>query len=86
MPDWIYQTLFRSLLFRIGALQRLGAHRAGPGLIGLMGQTRPSPSLSRTLLGLRFSAPVMIGAELPGNERALAALSCSGLEQWNSGR
>lgn len=41
--------------------------------------SRPAPSLSRSLRGLHFPAPVMVGAELPGNERALAALSRFGV-------
>lgn len=89
MPDWTYQTLFRPLLFRLpaararaltlGALQRLGANRLGPQLIALMGHTHPAPSLGRQYFGLTFPSPVLIGAELAGNERALGALSRFGV-------
>jgi dihydroorotate dehydrogenase len=89
MPDWTYQTLFRPLLFRLsppqaraltlGALRGLGAHRLGPQLIALMGHTRPAPILARTRLGLHFPTPVIVGAELAGNEAALAALARFGV-------
>jgi dihydroorotate dehydrogenase len=89
MPDWTYQTLFRPLLFRLpaararaltlGALQRLGANRLGPPLIALLGHTRPAPSLARRHFGLTFPSPMLIGAELAGNERALGALSRFGV-------
>lgn len=89
MPDWTYQTLFRPLLFRLpaararaltlGALQRLGANQLGPPLIALMGHTRPAPSLGRQYFGLTVPSPVLIGAELAGNERALGALSRFGV-------
>lgn len=56
MPDWTYQTLFRPLLFRLaapqaraltlGALQHLGAHRAGPTLIALMGHTKKASAVA----------------------------------------
>jgi dihydroorotate dehydrogenase len=89
MPDWTYQTLFRPLLFRLpaararaltlGTLQRLGANHLGPQLIALMGHTRPAPSLGRRHFELTFPSPVLIGAELAGNERALGALSRFGV-------
>jgi dihydroorotate dehydrogenase len=89
MPDWTYQTLFRPLLFRLpapraraltlGALGALGRHRLGPQLIALMGHMRPPPSIARQALGLRFASPVGIGADLPGNEGALAALARFGV-------
>ena len=89
MPDWTYQTLFRPLLFRlpppraraltIGALGVLGRYRLGPQLIALMGHMRPSPSVAVEAFGLNFASPVVIGADLPGNEAALAALSRFGV-------
>lgn len=89
MPDWTYQTLFRPLLFRLAppraralildALHCLGTQRLGPRLIALMGHTRPAPSLARTCLGLHFPSPVLVGAELTGNERALGALARFGV-------
>lgn len=84
MPDWTYQTLFRPLLFRLaptrarawtlGALAYLGAHRWGPQLIALMGHTQPAPSLQRSIVGRTIATPVVVSADLPGNERALATL------------
>lgn len=89
MPDWTYQTLFRPLLFRLpapraraitlGALHCLGAHWLGPQLIALMGHTRPAPSLARTCFGLHFPSPVLVGANLGGNEHALSALARFGV-------
>lgn len=85
MPDWTYQTVLRPTLFRLpadqarsltlAALERLGANPLGPGVIALMGHAAPAPSLARDLLGLPIAAPVGIGADLPGNERGLAALA-----------
>lgn len=89
MPDWSYQTLFRPLLFRLpaarartlilDALQCLGATHLGPRIIAVMGHARPAPSLTRHGAGRAFPAPVLIGAELAGNERALSALSRFGV-------
>src|SRR5262245_15576605 len=85
MPDWTYQTIFRPLLFRLPAAQArrltldalgaLGRHWIGPALIALMGHMEPSPALARSIAGARFPAPVGIGADLAGNERALGALA-----------
>ncbi|HEU4322049.1 MAG TPA: hypothetical protein VFS21_02770 [Roseiflexaceae bacterium] len=89
MPDWSYQTMFRPLLFRLpapqaraltlGALGRLGGFRFGAQIIALMGHMRPAESLAREALGLRFDTPVGLGADLPGNEQALEALSRFGV-------
>jgi dihydroorotate dehydrogenase len=89
MPDWSYQTLLRPLLFRLpaararaltmAALGALSAWRSGPQIIALMGHTRPATDLARDALGLRFPAPLGIGADLPGNEVALGALSRFGV-------
>lgn len=89
MPDWTYQTLFRPLLFRLpppraraltlGALGVLGRRSLGPQLIALMGHMRPAPSVACDAFGLHFASSVSIGADLSGNETALAALSRFGV-------
>ncbi|MCU0495353.1 MAG: hypothetical protein MUD01_27505, partial [Chloroflexaceae bacterium] len=89
MPDWSYQTLFRPLLFRLPAQQArsltlralglLGAHELGPRIIALMGHTQPPASLARTVAGVPLATPVGIGADLPGNDVALAAFARFGV-------
>ncbi len=89
MPDWSYQTLLRPVLFRLvpqrarawtlSTLRCLGAHQLGPQLIALMGHTHPAPSLARSFCGLSIAAPIMVAAEIAGNEQALGALARFGV-------
>lgn len=85
MPDWSYQTLFKPLLFRMGAerarsitfgaIHLLSRLPGGGGIIRFMGHMDPPEEMIREVLGIRFVSPVGLSPELSVDGRGLKALS-----------
>lgn len=89
MPDWFYCTLAKPLLSRLSgdrarrlALNTLGVVCRlpfGRHLIDLLGHGEADARLRRTVLGVRFPAPVGIGPALDTEAVALPALARFGI-------
>lgn len=85
MPDWTYRTVFQPLLFALparmsrdialGFMAGLARTAAGRLAIAAMGHMRPDPRLVRSALGLRFAAPVGLGAQVDPSGRAAQAFA-----------
>ena len=85
MPDWIYRTLNQPALFTLPARMSrdialgfmAGLARTAPGRLAIaaMGHMGPDPRLAMTALGLRFAAPVGLGARLDPSGRAAQAFA-----------
>jgi dihydroorotate dehydrogenase len=85
MPDWMYRTVSRPLLFRLrpeaardfslGLLGLLGRSRLGGAVIDLLGHMRADPRLRRSHLGVSFPSAVGLGPGLDMNAVALPALA-----------
>src|SRR5688572_3827017 len=89
MPDWVYRTVSRPLLFRLPAstgrdlaLGLMGWLVRGPGganVIDLVGPIRVGRHLEHDFLGMRLATPVGIGPHLDRRAVALSALERFGV-------
>lgn len=85
MPDWTYQTLFKSPLAKLGfdrgtalalgAMGRLASIPGGKKLIQWMGHMHPDPRLARELKGIHFTAPVGLGCGIDSQMLASRAFA-----------
>ena len=85
MPDWSYRTVLKPLMLSlgeerarrlaVGVLQILSRTPGGVAFIDFLGHMRPDERLKRMVAGVELPGPIVLGADIDPEGRALPAFS-----------